>query len=31
MTIYVFQLEAVPHLDNPEREICIGAMVLLFC
>lgn len=30
MTIYVFELEAIPHLDNPEREICIGAMVLCF-
>ncbi|MFB5197599.1 hypothetical protein ACE198_22270 [Neobacillus sp. KR4-4] len=30
MTIYVFELEAIPHLDNPEREICIGAIVLCF-
>lgn len=30
MTIYVFEIEAIPHLDNPEREICIGAMVLCF-
>ncbi|PEZ00310.1 hypothetical protein CN326_22765 [Bacillus sp. AFS018417] len=28
MNIYIFQLEAIPHLDNPEREECIGAFVL---
>ncbi len=28
MNIYVFQLEAIPHIDNPEREECLGAIVL---
>jgi hypothetical protein len=27
MTIYFFQLEAIPHLDNPEKEECLGAYV----
>lgn len=30
MTIYVFELETIPHLDNPEIEECIGAYVLCF-
>ncbi|MDP4147161.1 MAG: hypothetical protein Q8936_22245 [Bacillota bacterium] len=27
MTIYFIQLEAIPNLDNPEREECVGAFV----
>lgn len=27
MTIYLFQLEATPHIDNPEIEECVGAFV----
>lgn len=30
MTIYVFELEAIPRSDNPESEECIGAYVLCF-
>jgi hypothetical protein len=27
MTIYFFHIEAIPHLDNPEKEECVGAIV----
>lgn len=27
MTIYLIQLEAIPHIDNPESEECVGAFV----
>lgn len=27
MTIYLIQLEAVPNIDNPESEECVGAFV----
>ncbi|WP_255288682.1 hypothetical protein [Bacillus cereus] len=27
MTIYFFQLEAIPHPDNPEKEACVGAYI----
>ncbi|MCW9134280.1 hypothetical protein OF830_26175 [Bacillus paramycoides] len=27
MTIYFFQLEAIPHPDNPEKEECVGAYI----
>lgn len=27
MTIFFFQFEAIPRLDNPESEECIGAVI----
>jgi hypothetical protein len=27
MNIYLVQLEAIPHIDNPESEECVGAFV----
>jgi len=27
MTIYFFQIKTIPHIDNPEREECVGAFV----
>jgi len=27
MTIYLIQLEAIPDIDNPEKEKCVGAIV----
>lgn len=27
MTIYLIQLEVIPHINNPESEECVGAFV----